>query len=46
MKYDEEQFQFMAEELGLPISKVIMILDNPPDKDFESCKNCKENKIK
>lgn len=32
----------MAEEWGLPISKVIMILDNPPDGVFKPCKECQE----
>lgn len=39
--YSEKQLEFMSKEMGLPISKVIMILDNPPDK-IKPCEDCKE----
>lgn len=40
--YSEKQLSFMAEEWKMPISKVIMILDNPPENSFKPCKDCKE----
>ncbi len=44
---DPKQIKFMSEEMKIPESKVIMLLDNPPeyfkDKPCEDCKE-KENK--
>lgn len=40
--YDKKQIEFMAEEMNLPISKVVMLLDNPPTGVIQPCKDCKE----
>ena len=43
MKYDRRQLEFMAEEMNLPISKVIMIIENPPTiAGAKPCRDCKE----
>lgn len=43
MKYSRKQLEFMAEEMNLPISKVIMIIENPPTiEGAKPCRDCKE----
>lgn len=43
MEYSRKQLEFMAEEMDLPISKVIMITENPPTiAGAKPCRDCKE----
>ena len=45
MKYSKEEIRKRAEEAGLPESKIIMLIDNPPEKlENIECANCKNKK--
>ncbi len=45
MQYSKKDIEKKMEETGLPLSKVIMILENPPEKlKEEDCSDCKNKK--